>query len=362
MERLSAGDVRELGRCVGELYAHGDLEAFPHNVLDAVGRLVPADYLAFSEVNLARNRLVEVMTPAVPFHDKLLPALEAHMCQHALIKRYQRTRDGRAYKLSDFIPRAEFLRLGLYREVYRHYGVEDQMAIALPAPRQLMVTVVFSRPRRTFTERDRGVLNLLRPHLIQAYRNAEAVTELKADLALSRGALEASEAAVVALGPDGRIRTIATEARLWLEQAFPSWRRRRAHLPDELARWAQAQREGPSGDAPAPRQPFVVPLAAPFEGAALVVRLVDAPGGGGQFLLLRLQAGIDARPPADPRVASLPPRVRRVMQCLLAGCSEKQAAAQLRLTRDTVHEYVKMLYKGLEVTSRGELLARFVRQ
>jgi DNA-binding NarL/FixJ family response regulator len=57
----------------------------------------------------------------------------------------------------------------------------------------------------------------------------------------------------------------------------------------------------------------------------------------------------------------LPPRLQQTLRRLLLGDSEKQVAAQLRLSKHTVHVYVKQLYKRLSVTSRGELLAKFVR-
>lgn len=61
--------------------------------------------------------------------------------------------------------------------------------------------------------------------------------------------------------------------------------------------------------------------------------------------------------PADP-VESLPPRLKPVLRLLLDGDAEKQVAAKLGLSPHTVHQYVKVLYKTLGVSSRAELLAR----
>jgi DNA-binding NarL/FixJ family response regulator len=58
----------------------------------------------------------------------------------------------------------------------------------------------------------------------------------------------------------------------------------------------------------------------------------------------------------------LAPRVRETLSCLLEGDSEKQVAARLNLSRETVHQYVKALYRHYRVTSRPELLARVFRQ
>ena len=54
-------------------------------------------------------------------------------------------------------------------------------------------------------------------------------------------------------------------------------------------------------------------------------------------------------------------RERQILDCLLGGDSEKQIALKLTISPHTVHTYVKRLHKALDVNSRGELLARFVR-
>jgi DNA-binding NarL/FixJ family response regulator len=68
-------------------------------------------------------------------------------------------------------------------------------------------------------------------------------------------------------------------------------------------------------------------------------------------------AGPSHKPPTLP---NLSPRMQQTLQRLLVGDSEKQIAHQLGLSRHTVHVYVKALYRGFGVSSRGELLACFV--
>ena len=57
----------------------------------------------------------------------------------------------------------------------------------------------------------------------------------------------------------------------------------------------------------------------------------------------------------------LPPRLQQTMQSLLAGDSEKQAAAKMGVSPHTVHVYVKTLYRRYNVSSRGELLSKWVK-
>jgi DNA-binding CsgD family transcriptional regulator len=62
-----------------------------------------------------------------------------------------------------------------------------------------------------------------------------------------------------------------------------------------------------------------------------------------------------------PVGAQLSPRHQRVLSHLLTGVSEKEIAGELGLSRHTVHEYVRTLYRQFNVTSRGELMARCLR-
>lgn len=64
--------------------------------------------------------------------------------------------------------------------------------------------------------------------------------------------------------------------------------------------------------------------------------------------------------PAVVADLGLPPRMSQVLLGLLAGAAEKQIARELALSPHTIHAYVKQIYKRLEVSSRGELLSRFV--
>lgn len=53
--------------------------------------------------------------------------------------------------------------------------------------------------------------------------------------------------------------------------------------------------------------------------------------------------------------------MRRVCAALMTGRSEKQIAADLKLSPHTVHSHVKALYKWFRVHSRAELMAKLLR-
>lgn len=64
--------------------------------------------------------------------------------------------------------------------------------------------------------------------------------------------------------------------------------------------------------------------------------------------------------PVERGPSGLTRRQHDVLHALLDGDSEKQIASRLGISATTVHEYVVAVYRHFGVTSRGELLAKFV--
>jgi DNA-binding CsgD family transcriptional regulator len=65
---------------------------------------------------------------------------------------------------------------------------------------------------------------------------------------------------------------------------------------------------------------------------------------------------------AEPSPRELAPRVRQVLACLLEGDGDKQVAVRLYLSQSTVNQYTKIIFRHFHVSSRAELLARWVRR
>jgi len=161
---------------IGEVIGLLELEEFCAGLLRALRRSVPADWSALHELPAELPRTVSLTEPAVPA--ELHHAFARYGLENPLVEYYLRTRDGRATRFSDIVTRRELHRLSLYREVYQRLEVEYQIAFTLPSASQRVLGVALSRGARNFTASERDLLNLARPYLIQAYRNALAHTLL----------------------------------------------------------------------------------------------------------------------------------------------------------------------------------------
>jgi DNA-binding CsgD family transcriptional regulator len=83
-------------------------------------------------------------------------------------------------KIADFYSTRQWHSTGMYSDIYRPPGIEHELMLSLPeapgrttGPRRTMRLYFRRGPGTDFSERDRALLTLLRPHLHQAYLDAE---------------------------------------------------------------------------------------------------------------------------------------------------------------------------------------------
>jgi DNA-binding CsgD family transcriptional regulator len=99
-----------------------------------------------------------------------------------------------------------------------------------------------------------------------------------------------------------------------------------------------------------------------MSGVAFARELRDRPFSEEERNLIHLfheeLTRLDAAPPAGAGDPTLTPRQRDVLHWLLAGAGEKQAAAELGISQQTLHAHVKSIYATYGVSSRAELLVR----
>ena len=152
---------------------------------------MPADWCALNEVPADLPHTISLTDPPVPA--EMHYALARYASQNPIAAHFLRTRDGRATRFSDLITRRQLHRLDIYREVYQPLTVEYQIAFTLPSGPDRVLDVALSHAKRDFTATERDLLNLARPYLIQACRNALTSTALdrKAGPKINVAALEA---------------------------------------------------------------------------------------------------------------------------------------------------------------------------
>jgi len=68
----------------------------------------------------------------------------------------------------------------LYNDYYRRIRIDHAMALPIYVRDGLLVSFVLNRSRRDFSDRERALLDVLRPHLARLYRRTAALERLTA--------------------------------------------------------------------------------------------------------------------------------------------------------------------------------------
>ena len=112
----------------------------------------------------------------------------------------------------------------------------------------LAIAIGLNRARLDFSDRERLLAEAVRPHLMQAYRNARVVTGLSLELALLRRGIDSMEGGIVILGRDGRVRSLTARGRSYLARYFGDQPRSHDRLPRILDEWVSSQQRDDAGD------------------------------------------------------------------------------------------------------------------
>ena len=162
-------------RFVDDLAETDDPADLGRRALPGLDRLVPSDVLSYHEIGPEPGRVAYCAYPEdVVFSADKVAAFEAHVYENPLVGHVDSTEDGTPARISDFLTRERFHRLGVYIEFYRHVPVEHQIAIGLPKADGRIVGIALSRARGDFTEADRDLLAVLRAPLVRAMIRARS--------------------------------------------------------------------------------------------------------------------------------------------------------------------------------------------
>lgn len=201
MKHLMSRQIGSLMQCIQAIYSCTDFDEFPRNTLSALSRIIRCSGVTFDEVDLKKQKLTHHELPSGYLLEKDLPVVERYIHEHPYInllypaspRPYQFQRHiekaaqrqlpslqqsslGRAVKISDLLTDRQFQRLALYNEFYRKYDIEYQMLMQVCGDDSITTGITFNRDKRDFSEQERLLLNLLGPHVVQAYNNAKAIS------------------------------------------------------------------------------------------------------------------------------------------------------------------------------------------
>jgi len=350
MAELGTRELRALLDCVREIRSGADVEGLPERVMVAVQRVVPSDSKFWTDIDTKAGRVSRLVSPAeirLKDEDRLVAK---YLHQHPVYMYAKRTGDDSAHTIADFVSPTTWRRGPLYNEMYRPRRIEAQISFTFSTRPGHTIGVILNRKRPQFREHERTALNLLRPHLVETYRDLEASARARQALAQTQCIIEDVDFGIVALGANRRIQFANERARRALALFFGDNRARGADaLPDEIEGWLRYR--GASNDAtPTPRGPLLIER----YGRQLTIRIVR----GAEHCLLVLterSATIDL----PPLIAlGLTQREAEVLSWLAQGKTDGEIGAIIGSRTKTVGKHLERIYRKLGVETRTAAVAR----
>jgi DNA-binding CsgD family transcriptional regulator len=342
MNPLSQNDLRAFSAALEKIYGTSSLEQFPSGVLDAVKRLFACNTICYNEIALPGTMTTWVTEPADALPGPILrDAFMRNFTEHPILTHYAQTGDIGSYRISDLLSERQFHHLTLYNEYYSRSSVEYQLMTPILLVRGLMAGIALDRDRVDFTEIERLSLDLVRPHLIQAYRYVQA-------LDLMKQTIEATGSRLFIVGRSGQPVTGGDDAWQMIAKYFKVSHSRRS-MPDELVRWIDHERArfAEEYDAPSPSVPLVVTN----ENGRLTVKFIWGGKIAGQDLILMNEepAAVDL---------TLTRRETEILTWLSQGKTNAEIGDTLSISPRTVKKHLEHIYSKLRVHRRTAAVSR----
>ncbi len=347
MSRLSRVDLLLLLDAARKLGEQCALDSFPSTTMQVVKSLISGISYSFNEIDLERDQATGIMDPfdSMP-SPALVSVMESVISQHPLITRFASSGDGSAAYISDFLDPHTYHGLELYADFYRFLDTEDQVAIQLQSPSRHVIGVIVNRDRRTFTERDRDVLNALRPFVMHGFRNAEILTTF-------HDSNHASYQQAIWIGANRVISHATSGSQTLLDAYFGSERVAGIGLPRVLLDWVRQQAQLYD---PVDNLQIRSPLRVPGPNGTLSIRFLAGTDGAADLLLLNERR----TSLSDQTIASLGLSSRQadVVRLVVQGKTSSEIGELLGIASRTVEKHIETIYEKLGVNTRAALVAR----
>jgi DNA-binding CsgD family transcriptional regulator len=343
MGQLTQSDLEGVLAFLRTCEEYPDVASLRSGVLEQIRPLIRFDSAAYMEVDVPAHEIAWTVEPAGVGAVLARDAYLRWEHQHPNVTWHRTHARCGAVKLSDFVNAKRLRRLGLYREFLKPLGAEHQLTIAFRTSDQKSVGIPLNREHHDFAQRDRELLALLRPHMVQLARRAQERTRARA---LESAALHAGRAVILLENGDEPVPATGAAREL-----LARWFAVDGRLPEPIADWLTAQRRRLNGNGrvPAPARPLVLERA---YGRLVVEHL---PGEPDVLLLEEQRAGLA---PERLRALGLTARESEVLCCAERGLTDMQIAIELAISPRTVQKHLGTVYTKLAVPNRTAAVAR----
>jgi DNA-binding CsgD family transcriptional regulator len=347
MEALTQKDFQRILNFVQGLHSTDNLQNLSTYISTAISNLVQVDISGCCTIDFMQHQFVGgVLFPAFPVSAEVM---NQYFYEHPHQVHYLKTRDCSAYKISDFLSEKQLHRReGLYQKFLQPMNMEEQMTLVFPSANSMTVDgVTLFRSQRSFTERDRLILNLLLPHFMQARQTEQMFTQIQQENKQLQNSLNAVGSIVIS--DNGSVLQITPKAENWLQQYF-SFSYSGQSLPEHLQQWVRYQRSLHNGNGSVPKPHL--PMKIEQDGKQLVVRFV-ADSINNQHILILEELKFPSLTTESLEYLGLSKREAEVLFWVAKGKENSEIAKILCVSTVTIRKHLEHTYQKLNVKTRS---------
>jgi DNA-binding CsgD family transcriptional regulator len=239
MARLRHQEFDTFSEALLELYSPVSAAELPERLFNVLRRFISCDFCSYNEHVGSQHQ--RIATSPAYLDEVKLEVFNRYVHQHPSLRAVMATRTRSAVKISDFATLTEWRRTELYDAIFRPEQQDYELAY-IDLHEMPDLAIALNRSGRDFSEKERAMLNLLRPHLLQAYRLSKLLTHFSE-------ASEATDRGYLVVDSKFRIRFATRRAVAWLQEYFGELAF--SALPEKLQAWlgaifASLAQKGPS--------------------------------------------------------------------------------------------------------------------
>lgn len=238
---LQGDDWREINACLLELYQELDVEKYRQLMLRIVMKLVPGESDVLSIFTFP-NKLTYISLPEKMVSEADEAVISRYAHESPLPHYFAATQDNQWKMITDFMPLEDFHATNIYRQAFATYGIDQQIGglLAIAGDTHHAVTIHRRHTSPAFTEREREILNTIRPHLVTGYLNATTYSRAGNSINELKATLESAPGAYGYFSADGKPAWLQEKAAEWLREFFPGKLKTAEKIPYSVNRLLQA--------------------------------------------------------------------------------------------------------------------------
>lgn len=410
MSYLSQYDLKQIFLFLQQLHTITKLSEFPSRLLSILPLVIESDFtlIAGTDPILMSNFENNLDSQ---FNNNALYNILVHKCnilttddfhlfsktetstsyflENPVTMNYSSTGDGSARKISDFLSESEmYRREALYGKFLQPLGMLDQMSLVVTEPKQFNqkyigldsnlinnlsikltpssfyleeeltdLVIILHRNQRNFTERDREKLNLLNPHILQAYRNSQIISRMQEQGDHLTQVL--SETNSIIINRDGSVKLMTEESDKLISKYFPSSFYQKNSLPTIIKNWLQKTINDLSIDGNLSKT--IPPLRIIQNNYILIVRLSIDPTYDQYLLILEEQEPLNLSSSKLEEIG-LTKRESEILYWMIRDKSNQEISHILNLSNRTVQKHCENIYGKLGVNNRAASITQVLQK